>query len=137
MKTIKWKCPNCWTEYEIDSKYETVLADKKDCKFCVRKDPNIPTTAEMDGLLTQEDMRMRDQVVIQCFQCSRWTQQTHGKEYTPCTAIIEGKVYVDGRNKTVPGCGATNFDSTSMKSLRTYNKDTDNKRKPKVQKKKR
>lgn len=137
MSLIKWKCPNCWTEYEIDSKFEAALKDKKDCKFCVRKDPNVPTTAEMDGLLTQEDMRMRDQVVVQCFQCSRWTQQTHGKPYTPCTGIIKGQQYVDGRNKIVPGCGANNYDSTSMKSLRTYNKETDNKRKPKIQKKKR
>lgn len=134
---IEWKCPNCWTEYEIDEKYAEILKEKKDCKFCVRKDPNIPTTAEMDGLLTQEDMRLSDQIVVQCFQCARWTQQTHGKEYTPCTGIIQGQQYVDGRGKIVPGCGKTNYDSSSMKSLRTYNKDTDNKRKPKIQKKKR
>lgn len=134
---MKWKCPNCWTEYEIDEKFAEALKNKENCKFCVRKNPNVPTTAEMDGLLTQEDMRMRDQVVVQCFQCARWTQQTYGTPYTPCTAIIKGQVYIDGRNKAVPGCGALNYDSGSMKSLRTYNKDTDNKRKPKAAKKKR
>ena len=133
---IEWKCPNCWTKYEIDQKFEEALKNKQDCKFCVRKDPNVPTTAEMDGLLTQEDMRMRDQVVVQCFTCCRWTQQTLHSPYTPCTAIIKGQVYVDGRNKAVPGCGGMNYDSTSMKSLRSYNRDTDNKRKPKPQKKK-
>lgn len=137
MAEIEWKCPNCWTKYQIDEKFSEALKDKKDCKFCVRKDPNVPTTAEMDGLLTQEDMRYRDQVVVQCIRCARWTQQTLRTEYTPCASMIKGQPYVDDRNKIVPGCGATNYDSTSMKSLRTYNKDTDNKRKPKVQKKKR
>ncbi len=136
MSLIKWKCPNCWTKYDVDEKFESALADKIDCKFCVRKDPNIRTTAEMDGYLTQKDMRERDQVVIQCFQCLRWTQQTHGIPFTPCSAIIEGKVYIDGRNKAVPGCGALNYDSTSMKSLRTYNRDTDNKRKANAKRKK-
>lgn len=132
---ITWKCPNCYTEYEVDKKFEAVLADKKDCKFCVRKDPNVPTTAEMDGLLTVEDMRERNQVVVQCFQCMRWTQQTHGTDYTPCTGLVRGQQYVDGRGKVVPGCGAINYDSTSMKSLRTYNRDIDNKRKAKARKK--
>ena len=61
---ITWKCPNCWTEYEVDEKFEAALAGKKDCKFCVRKDPNVPTTAEMDGWKTIEEMRERDQVII-------------------------------------------------------------------------
>ena len=133
---MKWKCPNCWTQYEIDEKYAEVLKEKKDCKFCVRKDPNIPTTAEIDGLLTQEAMRERDQVVIQCMNCSRWTQQTLGQPYTPCTGIINGKQYVDGRKKVIPGCGQTNYDLTSQKSKRTYNHGTDNKRKPGVKAKK-
>lgn len=129
---MTWKCPNCWTEYEIDKKFSDALKNKKDCKFCVRKDPDVPTTAEMDGLLTVEDMRERDQVVLQCSSCGRWTQMTHKNsklERVPCSAIIKGQVYVDGRNKTVPGCGKIAYDSTSMKSVRTYNKDTDNKRK--------
>lgn len=136
MPLIKWKCPNCYTEYDVDSKFETVLADKKDCKFCVRKDPKIPTTAEMDGLLTQEDLHSRDQIVIQCFECLRWTQQTLGTEYTPCTAIVDGKPYIDGRNKVISGCGSTNYDPTSPKSLRTYNIFTDNKRKASTKRKK-
>lgn len=134
--TIEWKCPYCWTKYQIDEKYAEALKSKKNCKFCVRKDPNVPTTAEMDGLLTQKDMRMRDQVVLQCFQCLRWTQQTLYSEYTPCTGLVEGKPYVDGRGKAHSGCGGLNYDQTSLKSVRSYNKDTDNKRKPKAVKKK-
>jgi len=130
-----WKCPNCWTEYEIEAKFESALANKKDCKFCVRKYPDVPTTAEMDGLLTQEDMRQRDQVVLQCFECLRWTQQTYGTEFTPCTGVIKGAPYLDGRGKMIAGCGSKNYDSTSMKSLRTYNRDIDNKRKAKARKK--
>jgi hypothetical protein len=113
-----WKCPNCWTEYEVDKKYEAALKDKKDCKFCVRKDPDVPTTAEMDGLLTQEDMRNRFKVVMQCKNCKKWTTMNHPEpmktEIIPCE-----------------GCGQKNYDSTSIKSLRTYNPLTDNKRKPK------
>lgn len=132
---ITWKCPNCWTKYEVDEKFESALANKKDCKFCVRKDPNIPTTAEMDGWLTPEEMRERDQVIVQCFDCLRWTQQTYGTKFGPCTGKIRGQHYLDGRKKIVPGCGAKNYDSTSMKSLRTYNRDIDNKRKAKAKKK--
>lgn len=115
----KWKCPNCWTEYEVDPKFEAVLKDKKDCKFCVRKDPNVPTTAEMDGLETIEDMRNRNTVVFQCKECKKWT--THYN-------------WVPGEKNThVPcsNCGSMVYDSTSIKSLRTYNPLTDNKRKVK------
>lgn len=114
-----WKCPNCWTEYEIDVKFADALKEKKDCKFCVRKDPNIPTTAEMDGLLTQDDMRNRNKVVFQCQECNKWT--THywiageKNKYIPCT-----------------NCGEIKYDSTSIKSLRTYDPDKDNKRKIKA-----
>jgi len=117
---ITWKCPNCWTEYEIDKKYEAALKNKKDCKFCVRKDPNIPTTAEMDGLETVEDMRNRNTVVFQCKNCNKWTShQNYKGEHVPCN-----------------NCGEINYDNTSIKSLRTYNPDTDNKRRPKADKKK-
>lgn len=120
---MKWKCPNCWTEYDIDSKYEAVLKDKKDCKFCVRKYPNIPTTAEMDGLLTQEDMRQRHTMVFQCQKCNKWT--TH-------------KDYILNR-KQLPcsNCGETAYDSSSMKSVRTYDPVKDAKRKPQQKGKKR
>ena len=69
-----WKCPNCWTEYKIDSKFETVLKAKKDCKFCVRKDPAIPTASELDSLITQDDMRNRSAVMLQCKNCKKWTK---------------------------------------------------------------
>ncbi len=114
-----------------------ILLDRIRSRREVCQSPNIPTTAEMDGQLTQKDMRMRDQVIYQCFTCCRWTQHKQGEPFTACTGLIEGQPYVDGRGKVQPGCGEKNYDRTSIKSVRSYNKDTDNKRKPKVQKKKR
>lgn len=116
---MKWVCPYCDTEYEVDAKFAEVLKDKKDCKFCKRKDPNIPTTAEMDGLLTQEDMRNRFYVMLQCTGCSKWTKQDQRKPQKPCSN---------------PDCGKQAFDSTSLKSLRTYDPLKDNKRKIKAKK---
>lgn len=109
---MTWKCPNCYTEYEIDSKFEAALKEKKDCKFCVRKDPKIPTTAEMDGLLTPEEMRGRWDMVFQCVNDNKWKIHLnyHGI-YLPCDT-----------------CGGTRYDSGSGKSLRTYNPLTDGKK---------
>jgi hypothetical protein len=120
MVKIEWKCPNCWTKYEIDEKYSNALKKKKNCKFCVRKNKNIPTTAEMDGLLTVEDMRNRYMVVIQCMNCNKWTAHSDW--------------HVGKYNKHIPcaKCGKLNYDLTSIKSLRSYNPDTDNKRRAKV-----
>lgn len=118
MTMIAWKCPNCWTRYEIDQKYEKVLAQKKDCKFCVRKYPDIPTTAEMDGLLTVEDMRIRHDVVFQCMNCNKWTRHSNWKQ---------GEI---NAHKPCSNCGEIYYDPTSIKSWRTYNPDTDNKKRP-------
>lgn len=80
------------------------------------------TTDQMDGLLTPEDILNRNKVVIQCMECNKWTVHTYipGKpvEHHPCD-----------------NCGAEHYDSTSMKSFRTYNPQTDNKRRPKAAKK--
>ena len=113
---IGWKCPNCWTTYEVDEKFAKVLENKQDCKFCVRKDPNIPTTAEMDGLYTQDDMRYRNKVVFQCTKCNKWTAHENW---------VAG-----GNNKYLPcsNCGEKAYDHSSIKSFRTYNPDVDNKR---------
>lgn len=119
MATVKWNCPYCDTEYEIDKKYEAALKDKENCKFCVRKDPNVPTTAEMDGLLTQQDMRDRFFVMLQCTACLKWTKQDQRQKTKPCSN---------------PECGRMAFDSTSIKSLRTYDPERDNKRKIKATK---
>jgi hypothetical protein len=119
---ITWKCPNCWTEYEIDEKFSEALKQKKDCKFCVRKDPNVPTTAEMDGMFTIEAMRNRFNMVYQCVECRKWTVHMNWR-------IGEGKTHPPCSN-----CGITNYDPTSCKSLDTYNPVTDNKRTPKKKK---
>jgi len=76
----------------------------------------IPTTFEMDGLFTEEDIRNRHQVMLQCIECNAWTQHDieHGLVHKPC-----GK------------CGKVNYDWKSLKSKRTFNVTTDVKRKPK------
>jgi phage FluMu protein Com len=113
---IEWKCPYCYTIYEIESKFVEALKDKKNCKFCVRKDPNIPTTAEMDGLLTQEDMRERHTMVMQCSKCNKWTKH---KDYL-----------INRKSLPCSNCGEIAYDSSSMKSARAYDPIKDAKRKP-------
>jgi phage FluMu protein Com len=117
---IVWKCPNCWTEYEIDSKYEEILKTKKDCKFCVRKNPDVPTTAEMDGLLTVESMRGRWDMVFQCKNDNKW--KLHPNFHGVCLPCDT--------------CGGTQYHTDSGKSYRTYNPLTDNKKRAAVRKKK-
>lgn len=109
---IEWKCPNCLTQYDVDDKYAQVLRDKKDCKFCVRKDPDIPTTAEMDGLKTVEDIRSRFDMVFQCINDNKWKLHQN----------------FDGTHKPCDNCGEINYDTAGGKSYRTYNPLTDNKK---------
>lgn len=111
---ITYKCPNCWTEYTVDAKYQAVVDKQLElgyCKFCRRKDPNIPTTAEMDGLFTVEDMRNRFQVMIQCESCSTWNQMKKGEK------------------KLCTKCGSDKMDGTTIRSLRTWSPDLGTKRK--------
>lgn len=73
----------------------------------------------MDGLFTEEDIKNRYTVVFQCKKCKKWTthydwEPGEKHEHVPCQE-----------------CGAVAYDSTSIKSLRTYNPLTDNKRKVK------
>lgn len=76
------------------------------------------TTLEMDGLFTEDDIKNIATVVYQCRSCKKWTRHynhvTSHNSYVPCE-----------------NCGETNYDQSSIKSLRTYNQFTDNKRKPK------
>lgn len=74
------------------------------------------TTYEMDGLFTQEDIDNRYKVMRQCRDCKKWSQM-QVDEHPKCAF-----------------CGEINYDPLSTKSLRTYNPQTDNKRKPKVKK---
>ncbi len=75
------------------------------------------TTLEMDGFFTEEDIKNRHTVVLQCKLCRKWTTHTNW---------IPGETHA-----LIPciGCGKISYDSSSIKSLRTYNPDTDNKRK--------
>ena len=77
---------------------------------------NIPTTDEMDKLFTKEDIANRYTMAIQCRACKAWTTHTNfiSNQYIPCHK-----------------CGLTNYDRSSIKSLRSYNRLTDIKRRPK------
>lgn len=75
------------------------------------------TTFEMDGLFTEEDIKNRNNVMLQCRQCRRWTRCNDYNFFNKCP---------DCSN-----CGANDYDKTHAKSLRTYRPLVDNKRKPK------
>lgn len=114
MATITFKCPTCWTEYKVDAKLKKVVDRQIElgyCKFCRRKDPKVPTTAEMDKLFTVEDMRNRFFVMLQCISCAKWSKRR-----------------LDDRGRC-PLCNSK-FDGASIKSLRSFNPVVDSKRKP-------
>lgn len=75
------------------------------------------TTDQMDGILTDEDKKNRHTVMFQCKNCRQWTRHYNWvsgetNEHVPCS-----------------NCGEMNYDNSSIKSVRTYNPLTDNKRK--------
>jgi predicted RNA-binding Zn-ribbon protein involved in translation (DUF1610 family) len=121
MGAIEFTCPNCDTLYTVDERFKEAVDKQLElghCKFCERKNPDVPTTAEMDGLKTPEDMRNRFKIMKQCFGCSKWTRQDTRKDDQPCH-----------------NCGGMEFDNGFAKSLRTFNPMTDGKRKVKSRKK--
>lgn len=74
------------------------------CKNCVRKDPNVPTTLEVDRIFTQIDMLDRFYVMKPCIDCGKYTEQDTRKEDKPCQY-----------------CGGSmGIASTYWASLRTY-----------------
>lgn len=80
------------------------------------------TTDEMDGIFTEEDRKNKYTVMFQCAKCSKWTRHENWipgekNEHVPCT-----------------NCKEIHYDSGSIKSLRSYNPLTDNKRKVKIKK---
>jgi len=83
---------------------------------------STPTTFEMDGLFTEEDIKNRHTVVFQCRNCNKWTIH---KNWIP-----------GNKNEHIPcdNCQSIDYDISSIKSLRTYNPVTDNKRRVKKKK---
>lgn len=77
----------------------------------------VKTDYEMDGFFTEEDIKNRYTVVFQCKGCRQWT--TH-RNWRPG----EKNTHVPCQN-----CNKEDYDPTSIKSLRTYNPATDNRRK--------
>lgn len=72
----------------------------------------IPTTLEMDGLLSEQDINDRHLVYRQCRECSKWTFMDLDKAEPECS-----------------NCGEHEYDLNSTKSKRTFNPGVDNKRK--------
>lgn len=120
---LVYTCPRCEADYvlwsggmpEISLERRNELSgiiDKQyklgSCKNCVRRDPNVPTTLEMDQILTEKDIRDRFYLMRQCSVCSEW--QKHDRRLgqgTPCKS-----------------CQSTNFDLRSYVSIRTFNPKT-------------
>lgn len=71
------------------------------------------TTLEIDGIYSQTDALSRHTIMRQCKTCKRWTKMNI-EEFRNCSS-----------------CNAINYDLQSTKSLRTFNFDTDSRRKPK------
>jgi len=72
-----------------------------------------PTTEEMDGLLTPEDIARKYSVFIQCRKCNKWTP-----------ADIR-----DWKELKCLNCGAHDFDNQSVTSARSFNPQTKRKAK--------
>jgi rRNA maturation endonuclease Nob1 len=71
----------------------------------MHNEPRVPTTLEMDGLISEKDIENRYKIMEQCRACAKWTlQDTQAESKKPCQY-----------------CGENNFDPTSGTSLRTYN----------------
>lgn len=75
----------------------------------------IPTTLEMDGLLTPDDIERRHSAYIQCRPCAKWTKCDVRDEAKKCAY-----------------CGSSDLDTTSVTSERSFNHF--NKRRPKLKK---
>ena len=83
-----------------------------------RHEQGIMTTFEMDELVTREDNLQKDYVVMQCANCNKWTKMKHGPLKTE---IVE-----------CSNCGSKKYDSSSIKSIRTYDPIKDNNRRIKA-----
>ncbi len=119
MESIVYDCPYCLSKYTVwdpsmggitDRKYKEFqeLVEKQRsisrCKKCKRRDEYVPTSLEMDGLKTESDMKDRLRVMVQCRECTKWTEQpSDNPKLNSCTT-----------------CETTNFDITSAMSLRTW-----------------
>ena len=117
-EAITYDCPNCLEHYVLWDGVKPMSIQKQNdlsemvrkqydeqgtCKLCTRKDPNIPTVLEMDGLLTQEDIRNRNNVYMKCGAEDAWK-------------IID----IRDPERVCPDCGGK-LDGGSIISVRTFN----------------
>lgn len=65
----------------------------------------VPSTFDMDGLFTEEDIVNRYRVMRRCMGCDLWVEQDSR----------------DDNHPTCQGCGHNKFDPRSTTSLRTFN----------------
>lgn len=86
-----------------------------------------PTTEEMDGLYTEEDIAEKYNAYAQCKRCSGWTY-IHGSRES------YGRLSVIG---TCEHCGSNDFDPQSVVSKDSFNPEIAKRRVPKGIKKKR
>lgn len=100
MEAITYDCPNCLEHYVLwDSSKQPISLEKHNdlseivrkqydkvgsCKRCVRQDPNVPTTFEMDGLLTREDILNRNKVKMLCTGEDKWVTCDMTENYKDC-----------------------------------------------------
>lgn len=72
-----------------------------------------PTTLEMDGLYSREDIDNRYRVMSLCSLCNTWNElDTRESKKAPCTS-----------------CGAASYDQRTTYSIRTWNRDMGKKKK--------
>lgn len=123
MSDITYDCPYCLEHYVLwDSSMPPISMAKHNdlseavrkqynevgtCKKCHRTDPNIPTTFEMDGLLTKEDILNRNKVYKYCSNGCKWQ-------------IVD---YLD-KKANCPLCGQNSLLNSSLISIRTFNPAT-------------
>ena len=76
------------------------------CKHCERRDPNVPTTLEMDGLHEEKHIKDRFFVMVPCLDCAQYNKQDTRIKFKDCSY-----------------CGSANYAkaSTYWSSIRTWN----------------
>lgn len=114
LDTLTYECPYCLSVYELvpatqkeSDAYKAIIEKQMAtgrCKRCLRRDPNVPTTMEMDGLFTEEDIKNRFFVMKPCIDCGQYSKQDSRED-----------------NKKCPFCqGELGKVSSYWSSLRTY-----------------
>lgn len=134
MTELTYTCPNCDTHYVVwDESMPPISMERHNdlseyirkqydevgtCKFCVRKNPYIPTTAEVDGLLTSKDMKDRFYIMKPCLKNGHYNKQDTRQPDTPCiecgSEMGQLSTYWSSLRTFRPGRKLTNADMKKM-----------------------